>query len=228
MKKLYLLILLTAVFSFGTYGQSRVYVSGGPEIIFSFADIDNNGIQGGNIIRFAPVINFSVMGNIDLGQYFGFFFGGSIRNVGFIYDYPDSISRFKYRSYNLGIPVGFKVGKMNKTLFYAGYEIEFPFAYKQKEFYDNTKKKFTEWFTPRLPSYYHSFMVGVQFPYGFSLKFKYYYSEFFNQDYVGAGGVQPYQGLEAHVFYFSLNFGLFRNSRAYYDEYKRRGKKEYY
>jgi hypothetical protein len=207
-----------------SYSQSKVYVSGGPEIIFSFADLDNNGYQGGNIIRFAPVLNFAVHGNVDFGKHFGLFFGGAVRNVGFIYDYPDSASRFKYRSYNLALPVGFKLGKMNSTLFYAGYEIEFPFNYKQKEFIDNSKIKFVEWFTPRLPSYYHSFFLGVQFPYGFSLKFKYYYSEFFNQDYRDANGTQPYKGFEAHVFYFSLNFGLYRNAKAYYRDYK----EEYY
>lgn len=224
MRKLIVLISLVVLFSFGGFSQTRVYVSGGPEIIFSFADIDNDGYQGGNIIRFAPVLNVSVNGNIDFGKHFGLFFGGAIRNVGFIYDYPDSSSRFKYRSYNFALPVGFKVGKMNGTLFYAGYEIEFPFNYKQKEFYDNIKSKFVEWFTPRLPSYYHSFFVGVQFPYGFSLKFKYYYSEFFNQEYMEPGGIRPYEGLESHVFYFSLNFGLFRNSKMYYKD----SKKDYY
>jgi hypothetical protein len=220
MKRLIILLTLSLGLAITGYSQSRVYVSGGPEIIFSFAQLDNNGYQGGNILRFAPFFNVAVHGNIDFGKHFGLFFGGAVRNVGFIYDYPDSASRFKYRSYNFALPVGFKVGKMNSTLFYAGYEIEFPFAYKQKEFYDNTKKKFVEWFTPRLPSYYHSFFVGVQFPYGFSLKFKYYYSEFFNQEFLDAGGNRPYQGLEAHVFYFSLNFGIFRNTKTFYEDMK--------
>ena len=206
----------------GPMAQTHVYATAGPEIIFSLAEIENNGNGSGNILRFAPFANFQVYGNADFGKYFGLIFGGSIRNVGFIYDYPDSVSRFKFRSYNLGIPVGIKLGKMNSFLFYGGYEIEFPFSFKQKEFYGDTKSKFVEWFTPRLPSYYQSVFFGVQFPYGFSLKFKYYLTEFFNEDYIADDGSTPYQGIQANVFYFSLNFSIFRNKSMYHrDNWKK-------
>jgi hypothetical protein len=215
--------------------QVRVYPSGGPEIIFSIAEIDDPVRNGSNILRFSPVFNIQLNGNIDFGDNFGLFFGGAIRNVGFIYQFNDTtaesnlVIKKKYRNYSFGIPVGFKVGVMNSWLFYGGYEIEFPFAYKEKTFVNNTKTKFVEWFTPRTPSYYNSFFVGVQFPYGFSLKFKYYFSEFFNQNYQASDGSYPYLGLKSNVWYFSLNFGIFRNSRAYYDKnFTSKGKKEYY
>ena len=228
MRKLALLITLAlGIYSSG-FSQSRVYATGGSEVIFSLAEIENNNYSGGNILRFAPFLNVQVFGNADFGDHFGLIFGGAIRNVGFIYNYPDSISKFKYRSYNFGIPVGIKVGKMNGFLFYGGYEIEFPFSFKQKEFYGDTKSKFVEWFTSRLLFYYQSVFVGVQFPYGFSLKFKYYLSEFFNQNYTAFDGSKPYQGLQANIFYFSLNFSIFRNNKMYYQDHNKSKKADYY
>ncbi|MEJ2593899.1 MAG: hypothetical protein P8100_01935 [bacterium] len=228
MRHLSILAIILLTLHTAGYTQPKVYATGGPEVIFSLAEIDNNGYKGGNILRFAPFMNVQVFGNADFGKHFGLIFGGAIRNVGFIYNYPDSVSKFKYRSYNLGIPVGLKVGNMNGFLLYGGYEIEFPFSFKQKEFYDNTKIKNVEWFTSRLPSYYQSFFVGVQFPYGFSLKFKYYFSEFFNQEYRTSEGDQPYQGLQANIFYFSLNFSIFRNNKMYHQEYRKSKDTEYY
>jgi hypothetical protein len=235
MKKLVLLLFITAGIVFQTKSQVRVYASGGPEIIFSVAEIDDPVRNGYNILRFAPWLNLQVNGNIDFGRNFGLTFGGAIRNVGFIYQYNDTavgsnlVIKKKYRNYVFALPVGFKVGVMNSWLFYGGYEIEFPFAYKEKTFVNNTKTKFVEWFTGRVPTYYNSVYVGVQFPYGFSLKFKYYLSEFHNQDYVASDGTQPYLGLKSNIWYFSLNFGIFRNTKAYYDEkYRSKKNKDYY
>ncbi len=63
----------------------------------------------------------------------------------------------------------------------------------------------------------------MQFPYGFTLKFKYYFSEFFNQDYTQTDGqgiiTRPYKGLKANIWYISLGFALFKNDKVYYKEY---------
>jgi hypothetical protein len=235
MKKLFLILIITGGLTFQATSQVKVYASVGPEIIFSFAEIEDPVRNGYNIMRFAPWLNITVNGNVDFGEHFGLTFGGAFRNVGFIYDYNDTAAgsnlaiRKKYRNYVFALPIGFKVGKMNSWLFYGGYEIEFPFAYKEKTFINNTKTKIVEWFTPRVPAYYNSVYAGVQFPHGFSLKFKYYFSEFFNQNYQASDGSYPYLGLKSNIWYISLNFGIFRNPKAYYDEkYRTEGKKEYY
>jgi len=237
MKKLILILIIAASLTFQATSQVRVYASGGPEIIFSLAEIDDPVRSGHNILRFAPWLNITVNGNVDFGKHFGLTFGGAIRNVGFIYEYSDTepgsnaIIKKKYRNYNFALPVGIKLGLMNSWLFFGGYEIEFPLAYKEKTFINGVKQdaKITGWFTGRVPSYYNSAYVGVQFPYGFSLKFKYYFSEFFNQNYQAADGSYPYQGLKSNVWYISLNFGIFRNTKAYYNEkYRKENKKEYY
>ena len=100
---------------------------------------------------------------------------------------------------------------MDGLFFYGGYEIEFPFVYKEKTFNTADEKIDTEkyWFGNRTKNVQQSWMVGVQFPYGMNLKFKMYFSEFHNQDFE-ANGVQPYAGLESKIWYISFTKILFR------------------
>ena len=223
------ILLVVGMFAFMANianAQVRTYATTGGEIIFSFADIDNNDINPDNIIRFSPVFNLQVFGNFDFGKNFGLLAGGSIRNVGFINgntDPDNSGIKKKYRTYNLGIPVGFKVGDVNKFFFFGGYEIEFPFHYKEKTFVNGVKQdnKISTWFTSRVPTFYNSVFAGIQFPYGLNLKFKYYFTNFFNEGFtetVNSEDVMPYQGYKANVFYFSLSFALFQNNHVYYKE----------
>jgi len=191
-------------------------------MIFSFATIDDNSNANGNIMRWSPVFNFQFFGNYDINNNFGLLFGAAIRNVGFIYNVQDGTgTKKKFRNYDFGIPVGVKVGNMRKTFFFAGYEIEFPLNYKEKIFENEIKTdKFNVWFSDRTPTIYHTVFAGVQFPYGISLKFKYYLSEFFNQNYTENNGNQPYKGLKANVFYFSISTSLFRGHEVYVTDYK--------
>ena len=218
MKKLtFIIIFLSAFGASAQEKTTKVYGSFGLEMIFSFATIDNQGYDQGNIMRWAPVINPQSMVNIDFGKYFGLFSGLAIRNVGFIYENPldSNNTKFKYRTYNLGIPVGFKIGKLDKMLFFGGYEIEFPFAYKEKHFV-NEEKVYKEviWFTDRVEPVQHSFLAGIQFPYGVTLKFKYYLTNFHNRDYITADGEKPYD-FKSNIFYFSLAWNLFTNWKEY-------------
>jgi hypothetical protein len=207
-------------FSQSKESPSKAYVTSGGELIFSLASIEQNGSNESPTLRFSPVVNFQVMVNKDLGKNFGLFAGLALRNVGYIMnDYIDSNGlryKKKFRSYNIGIPFGFKVGNLDKTFLYAGYEIEFPITYKEKT-YDGGDKidKITGWFSNREESFQHGFLVGVQFPYALSLKFKYYLSEFHNRDYATNAGVKPYAGLKSNIYYFSLSFFLFRNLDLY-------------
>jgi len=219
MKKLTLIFFF--LYAFGSFSQeknTKVYGSFGLEMIFSFATIDNQGYDQGNIMRWAPVINPQSMLNVDFNNVFGLFTGVAIRNVGFIYENPidtEGITKYKYRTYNLGIPVGFKIGKLDKMLFFGGYEIEFPFAYKEKHFVDDEKvSKDVIWFTDRVEPVQHSLLAGIQFPYGATLKFKYYLTNFHNRDYTTAQGEKPYD-FKSNIFYFSLAWNLFSNWKEY-------------
>ena len=194
------------------YSQSNTYVTYGSEMIFSFASIEDHGSSESSLLRWVPFLNIQTLLNMDLSDKFGLFSGLAIRNVGYIYDsYTDPSDAItykkKFRSYNLGIPLGIKFGNMDNMYIYGGYEIEFPFHYKEKKFFDDDKiGKITGWFSNRQEPFQHGFLVGLQFPSGPNVKFKYYLSEFHNQEFTDAGGIKPYEGLKANIFYFSLNY----------------------
>lgn len=202
---------------------SKAYVTSGGELIFSLASIEQNGNSENATLRFSPVVNFQVMLNKDVNKNFGVFTGLALRNVGYILpNYKDTNNleyKKKFRSYNLGIPVGIKLGNLDKTFFYGGYEIEFALSYKEKTYEDGDKiDKITGWFSSRQELFQHGFFVGVQFPYATNIKFKYYLSEFHNRDYVNNAGVKPYGALKSNIFYFSLCFFLFRNFDLYVEK----------
>lgn len=64
--------------------------------------------------------------------------------------------------------------------------------------------KITGWFSNRSQMFQHGFIAGVQFPYGFNVKFKYYMSEFHNQNFTESNCIKPYSGLESHIMYYTL------------------------
>ncbi|MCU0371159.1 MAG: hypothetical protein MUC31_07070 [Bacteroidales bacterium] len=222
MKKFTLTIIL--LYAFGSFAQdnTKVYGSFASEMIFSFASIENQDYDQGNIMRWAPVLNLQGMANFDFNEYFGLFTGAAVRNVGFIYEWPQALdsnkTKYKYRTYNFGVPVGFKVGKLDKFLFFGGYEIEFPFVYKEKRFVNEEKEeKDVIWFSSRVEPVQHSLLAGIQFPYGAVLKFKYYLTNFHNRDYVAmVDGVEkkPYD-FKSNIFYFSICWNLFTNWKEY-------------
>ncbi len=226
-KRIYTLIVTLVLTTAFVHAQTnKFYTTTGGEMIFSFASIDDAGSETGNIIRWSPVFNIQILGNYDFSKNVGFFTGFDIRNVGFIYgNYKpptqESTVKKKFRNYTAGIPVGLKIGNLNKFFFYGGYEIEFPINYKEKTFENEVKThKFNVWFSNRVPTVYHTFLVGIQFPYGGNLKFKYYLTNFHNKDFTetlsDGTQIKPYETLNANVFYFSLNFNLFRNADFYY------------
>jgi hypothetical protein len=206
--------------SSGATSGKPIYVSLSAEMIFSFASIDNKGNESGNVMRWAPFFNPQCMFNYDVNSVFGLFTGLAIRNVGFIYQKPEdsSYTKYKYRTYNLGIPFGFKVGKMNKVMFFAGYEMEFPFAYKEKQFVNEVKEnKDVIWFSDRVEKFQQSVLAGVQLPFGATIKFKYYFTNFHNRNYIAmVNGVEtkPYD-FKSNVFYFSLAFNVFSRLHEY-------------
>jgi hypothetical protein len=213
------------------YNQSKSYVSFEGEMIFSFASFDTpEGFDVEQNMRWSPVFNMAWHYNYDVSDHFGLNLGLGFRNVGFIVkadniDPEDmDIDRKKYRTYNLGIPLGFKLGRLDqeKPLFlFAGYEIEFPFAYKEKQFDGGDKlRKRTDWFSDRTEGFQQAAFVGVQLPEGFSLKAKYYLTNFFDSEFsetVRIDGadedviIKPYEDFNAQIFYFSITWFPFQD-----------------
>lgn len=220
-KKYLLAITVFWLGTFGTFAQTKIYPSSSSEMIFSFARIVKSGNEIGSNLRWSPVFNLQGLVNYDVGQSFGFFHGLAVRNVGFIYDIPNTDTLKKFRTYNIGIPLGIKLGnvKDNGFFVYGGYEFEIPFNYKEKTFVSERKvDKFSLWFSDRTDWYTQSVFVGFNFPKGFNIKFKYYLNQFFNQQFrETSNGVQsfPFQNFDANVFYISLDWNVFKDVRSY-------------
>lgn len=221
---------LLVVLLFGALGvraqdaepSKRIYTTSSGEIIFSWADLTIDGNEEPSVMRFSPVINIQNWVNIDYSENFGAFSGLSVRNVGFIADDPtDASIRKKFRTYNIGIPLGVKIGNLSNKFLFVGYELEIPVHYKEKTFINEDKEEKDDiWFSSRVNTINHSLMAGFQLPYGATLKFKYYLTNFFNKDYEQTeNGVtfKPYENSDVNIFYFSLSFGLLKNTDFYYN-----------
>jgi hypothetical protein len=223
MKKIILILIAFSSTYCGVAQGKKVYTVTSGEWIFSFANIKQGGIDASSIIRFSPVFNFQNIANYDMSDRFGFTAGLAVRNVGFIYDVPNSNIRMKYRTYNIGIPIGFKIGNMDGKFLYGGYELEIPVNFKSKTFTNEDKTdKSSVWFSSQVTTFNSALFVGIQMPMGGNLKFKYYLSNFFNKDYTAQDSngnpYKPYQDMNVNVFYFSLNFFILKNTHFYYQK----------
>ena len=213
-------LLLFAVFLWSTVAFcQKTYTTSGMEVILSSAQVSINGSKPNTVVRFTPFFNFQTLINHDVSESFGVFTGLGIRNVGFIYDDPDNAgTRKKVRNYYVGIPAGVKIGNLGGMFLYGGYELELPINYKEKTFVNEEKtNKFNVWFSDRT-QLQNTLFIGIQFPYGANIKFKYYLNNFYKQSYTEGGGNKPYENFEANMWYVSLNFSLFRNAKFYYVE----------
>ena len=191
--------------------ESRFYVATGIELAWQFAHYQNDTRPDDQIFRFSP-INIQSLVAYD-AKHVDYFSGLTLRNYGFILPGTDPIDRVRFRTYNLGIPLGVRVGDRLFAV-YGGYEIEFPLHYKQRvsssdETLEGTEK---EWFSDRVPSVAHSFFLGFQVFTGINLKIKYYTSPFFAKD-----NDDPLaSSVDVNVVQFSLSFFLLRNTGFYH------------
>lgn len=194
--------ILLSLISFESKAQPNIYRSSGGEIILSGADVRFNDVEVNTNMRFTLFFHTQQLLNIDLSSKFGLYTGAAIRNVGLITEdlyqnvgfgdidntHPNwnKSTKIKRRSYSLGFPLAFKLGTLNKNYFlYAGGEYEWMFHYKQKQFLDDNKTKFTEWGSKRVNTWVPSLFAGIQFPGGINLKLKYYMQDFLNTDFRG-------------------------------------------
>jgi hypothetical protein len=114
-------------------------------------------------------------------------------------------TKIKRRSYSLGFPLALKIGALDKGYFiYAGGEYEWMFHYKQKQFIDGNKTKYTEWGSKRVNPWNPSVFAGVQFPGGLNLKLKYYMNDFLNTN---------FQGID---FGEQVDYGQFQSTGIWY------------
>lgn len=154
-------------------------------------------------LRFSYVINAGITYNHDINDQFGVFTGLSIKNVGFIEKQGDST--VKHRTYNVGIPLGIKIGDLNAhRYFFAGIDLEVPVNYKEKGFTSRShKEKFSTWFSGRTPAFMPAIFAGIAMKHNVTLKLEYYLSNFLNPEFTDKG-IKPYAGYDVHLILLSV------------------------
>jgi hypothetical protein len=168
----YLATVSEGILSVGNLGKVTLYdpTVGAGDSFF--------GNEPSPIIRYSTFLHFGEQLHVNLGKSFGFYTGIGVRNIGMINRLNDSI-KVKQRVYALGVPVGIKLGDMQKRVYAAlGAELELFFNYKQKTFLGSGRgekvEKFNEWFSDRTPLLNPSLFVEFNFKKGTYLKLRYY------------------------------------------------------
>jgi hypothetical protein len=136
------------------------------------------GNEPSPLIRYSTFLHFGEQLHVNLGKSFGLYTGIGVRNIGMINRLNDTI-KVKQRVYALGVPVGIKLGDMQKRVYAAlGAELELFFNYKQKTFLGSGRgdkvEKFNEWFSDRTPLLNPSLFFEFNFKKGTYLKLRYY------------------------------------------------------
>ena len=199
-----------------TDGQDVFSVSSG-ELLFQFSETEINNVDVKDQPRFTMFLHLGQYWHMNLGNNIGFYSGIALRNVGFIYDEDSPIQKTIRRSYTLGVPLALKLGSFkNHFYLFGGGEYELLFHYKGKRWLSNDREgpkiKDTEWFSDKTNRFVPSAFVGIQFPGGIRVAFKYYLSDFLNRDYVGrdlgVNNVSFSDYTRQELFYLSVSWQL--------------------
>ncbi|MES2701987.1 MAG: hypothetical protein V4649_05065 [Bacteroidota bacterium] len=223
-------VLLTATFA---AGQARAQLPGADTVkrqrapvertfisssldglIFSTALIDVAGNEIRGKMRFTALFNLGLSFHYNPVRFIGFFTGIDVKNIGFIMDDPAG-GTAKYRTYNVGVPLGIKLGNManNGTCLFAGGGIDLPVNYKEKHFVIRDQKtKFNEWFSSRTPATMPYVFVGVKVS-KINFKAQYYPDNFLNPNFTNDNGNKPYAAYKANILYFSIGGTIHYHSK---------------
>jgi hypothetical protein len=213
--KLYFaIIMITGAVSVPAMAQ-KVYPVTSGEIIFSqtnssFKQEFLNQYPGASLsadnVRFTCFLHIGQYFHMDFNNSFGMYSGLAVRNVGMITDetLPQTVGNTEeYKRYNivrrqymLGVPLAIKLGSFKNHFYvFGGGEYEMAFHFKEKYWTDSydrsgSKTKSTQWFASETPTFIPSLFVGIQFPGGVNLKFKYYLNDFLNNGYKSGNNSQ--------------------------------------
>jgi hypothetical protein len=240
-KKIFPFLLILMGFFNLTANAQHVYPVTSGEMIFSqsntsFTQDFLNQYPGARLaadnVRFTIFLHIGQYIHMDFSNSFGLYSGLGIRNVGMITDesLPQTVTtthadvlyndyKIIRRQYMLGVPLAFKVGSFsNHFYFFAGGEYEMGLVVKEKYWTgnfdrDGSKTKSVKWFSNQTPLFFPSLFAGVQFPRGVNLKFKYYLTDFLNNDYrISTNSQEGYtfnlsdlsRYKDSHIVYVSL------------------------
>lgn len=157
-------------------------------------------------LRFTYFFNFGFTFNYNLNQHLGVYTGLDVKNVGYI-DEVGGVT-IKRRTYNVGVPVGIKIGNMarKKSYMFLGAGIDAPFNYKEKQYAERGKKtKFNEWMSDRTPRIMPYVFAGYARK-RIALKLQYYPNNYMNPDFTNSNGTMPYYKDNVQLFLISFGY----------------------
>ena len=172
---------------FATVSEGILSVGNLGNVTINTPNTESSSVNTPNPIpRYSTFFHIGEQFHVNLGKSFGLYTGVGVRNIGMINRLNDTI-KIKQRVYALGIPVGIKIGDMQKRLYAAlGAELELFFNYKQKTFLGSGRgdkvEKFNEWFSDRTPLLNPSLFVEFNFKKGTYIKLRYYPMNFLIAD----------------------------------------------
>jgi hypothetical protein len=181
--------------------------------ILSMSSVTLNGATPSSlteVARFSYFINWGFTFNFNLSRHFGVYTGIDLKNIGFIEHDNISGMTIKRRTYNVGAPVGVKIGNMGlkRWYFFMGGGADIPVNYKQKTYaLRNQKQKFNEWFSDRTPQVMPYIFAGIAVNRGVTVKAQYYPNNFINPDFA-TNGTHPYAGYDVHISMLSLGISV--------------------
>jgi hypothetical protein len=204
---------------------TKIYLKSASEFIFSVGIMDayvedaalNTDLEIDPVVRFSGFFHLQEQLHIDFSPSFGIYTGLGLRNIGMINKINDSI-RVKQRVYSLGIPFALKLGKLPGGWFVAaGAEGELFIHYKQKDFYDDDKRKFGEWFSDRVNLINPSVFLDINSKKGSYIRFKYYLNDFLVSDKqqvnLGNGNKFVFYPEKSQLFYVALGTTIKHKSK---------------
>jgi hypothetical protein len=190
----------------------RLYSTAELEQHISYADVVRDGVRIGGIPRYS-LVNFIHKEHLDFSKRFGVFTGFSLRNTGLIYNLNEH-RRVKERVLTAGMPLGIKMGGMQRGLYVAlGGEVELALNYKHKLLVDgNRVAKFNDWFSQRTQLLNPSLFAGVRFRGGeTALYLRYYPLNWYNEDFTvrqGEAITYPNAGKTGRLFTLTWSVNL--------------------
>ncbi len=161
------------------------------------------------VVRFSYLINFGFTFNFNLARHFGVYTGADVKNIGFI-EHNSAGATVKRRTYNIGVPVGIKIGNMadKGSYFFFGAGADAPINYKEKTFViRNQKTKYNEWFSNATPAIMPYAFAGFAMKNMISVKLQYYPGNYLNPNYT-KDNAQPFLGYDVHLMMVSLGFPM--------------------
>ncbi len=202
----------------------KIYVASGLDgAIFSTATVQRPyRANTWGTLRFTYFINYGLTFNYDFSNFIGAYAGLDLKNIGFIEKRKDTT--IKHRTYDLGIPVGVKIGNMKDRFYgFAGGGVETPINYREKAFVNRgDKQKFNEFFSDRTSHILPYIFAGVSVKPGVSLKLQYYLTNYMNPDFQGYDRTKvygkPYAGYDVHLFLISIGVNMPYSKPKLYDK----------